>query len=140
MAKSLKIQIAMAGDEEIKRQFDALTEAGQSCFNEIAKEANKVGFQNLDPSFLEEKYKKFKVSGTEVAKQINEIVATGSKFQQLAEAVGLVEKALMRAGLAGKALLLVMNPIGAAITIVVALLGAALVGAAIKCREIYFRA
>ena len=53
----------------------------------------------------------------------------------MVQGVDLLEAALMRAGIAGKALLLVFGPIGAVITIVATIIGVALVTAAIKAAQ-----
>ena len=81
MAKSLRIEIEMAGDAEIKKQFDEISQAGKECFNSIVAEAKKVGsFQNLDPTVLNKKFEEFGVKGKDAIKQIDEAVKTAGRL------------------------------------------------------------
>src|SRR5580765_397031 len=136
MAQKLSIQLALEGAAEIERQLADIGEAGQKAFGEIVQAAKKAGsFASLDPSVVSAKIKKFGVEGPEAIRKIDEAVKAAGRFEQLVQGLKLVEVALNRVGIAGKALVLVFGPLGAAVGILAVLFGVALVGAVVKAGE-----
>ncbi len=136
MAQKLSIQLALEGAAEIERQLADIGDAGQKAFGSIVQAAKKAGsFASLDPGVVAEKIKKFGVEGPEAIRKINEAVKAAGKFEQLVSGLKLVETALNRVGIAGKALVLVFGPLGAVVTILATLFGVALVGAVVKAGQ-----
>src|SRR5580765_4255109 len=136
MVQKLSIQLKLEGDEEIKRQLEGIDDAGKKMFASLIREAKKVGgFQNIDFDTITKAAEKFGVKGPEAIEKVVEAAKAAGKFEQMVSGLKLVETALNRCGIAGKALVVALGPLGAVVLILATLLGVALVGALIKASQ-----
>lgn len=136
MVQKLSIQLKLEGDAEIKRQLEGIDDAGKKLFNSLIREAKKVGgFQNIDFDTITKKAEQLGVKGPEAINKVTEAVKAAGKFEQLVSGLKLVETALNRTGIAGKALVVALGPLNAIVAILAIAFGVALVGGLIKASQ-----
>jgi len=135
MVAKLSVQIALEGGKEIERQLESISKAGQKAFSDINKAASKAGgFDKLDAGVIEKKLAGAKLAADELEK-VKKALADTAKVEKLASALSVLDGAFAKLGVSARALLLVLGPIGAVVTVLAVALGVGLAVSALKAAE-----
>jgi predicted Zn-dependent protease with MMP-like domain len=104
MVQKLSVQIQLEGAEEIQRQLAGVSKAGQQCFADIQQAAEKAGgFAKLDPSVIEQTFKRLGVTATGEIAKINAALKSSTDLEATVLGVSKLEQGFKKTGAAATA-------------------------------------
>jgi len=135
MVAKLSARIELEGGKEIERQLESLSKSAQKVFSDINKAASKAGgFDNLDTGAVDKTIASAKLAGDEIEK-VKKLLGDTAKLEKLVQALSLVDGQFNKLGISARALLLVLGPVGAIVTVLSVALGVGLVTALVKAGQ-----
>jgi len=135
MVAKLSARIELEGGQEIERQLESLSKSAQKVFSDINKAASKAGgFDNLDTGAVDKTIASAKLAGDEIEK-VKKLLGDTAKLEKLVQALSLVDGQFNKLGISARALLLVLGPVGAIVTVLSVALGVGLVTALVKAGQ-----